>query len=174
MYFLFFLLLGQYASSVFNVYNTSISCIAYYLTGYSPLVKVTTKAVLHYFVYDTMYIIVKAHEQWPYIIHHLLSIYIGTMFTRGNIPQSAMIPYILNIELSNIVFVFYSYNGEPKSLLFPLCITYVPLRTFVLTYTTRAMIVSTSDLFLKISCSALLVMSYIYSGLLIKKLLKKN
>lgn len=165
--------LGQHLVSVFNVYHTCTNCLLYFITRYESIVPITTLAVLHYFYFDTLYILTRARDQWPYIIHHVLSIYIGTQFTCTNIPPHAMIPYIFNIELSNTVLTFYTYYNNTPKLLLPMCLTYVPLRTFALTYTTYQMYKSTHDPILHSSYMALLLMSYIYSAHLLLQNKKK-
>lgn len=140
---------------------------------------------MSYFLYDTLIIIFSDLSQWQFIIHHVIALCVGYGISNSIFDAHASSNYLAYIELSNIVMGLWDSLKQSKDgvighalyeIVTPLhCLTYVPLRTIVITKTTYDMILSIKKYHVFFTTMLLLVLalSYYFSIKMVKIYVRK-
>lgn len=94
-----------------NATGTIILGSAYYYTGNEYMFKLTVLYPISYYIYDTYLIITKnLHSEFPYIYHHLITVYLLETLLFANLSQRNILLHILiPAELSNLP-IYYVYH----------------------------------------------------------------
>lgn len=147
--------LAQYAMGVVHVHGVIVYKILFVLYGDSnTLLTHAMSFSVCYFVFDLLFILIKDRSQKMYIPHHIVSILLGIAVDNNLFDINIVCDYVFFIELSNYFLSIWDLSKNNKNsmrhiyeLTTPFfALTYIPLRTVFLSYTTYKMMLSTKDL----------------------------
>ncbi len=174
----------DYAISTVLSWATMVRGIEYSITKNEDAVLSILKLAVCYFICDSIHILYKRnYENYMFIIHHVLAAYIGLCGYFGYININALDHYFVTFEFSNLFLNIWSLTNKNKQypklnyISFPLVIcTYVPARTLILPIVTKDIFMDSWSRGYYGLCAvytALLVMSFMYSRILLKIAAKK-
>jgi hypothetical protein len=125
-----------------------------------------------YYLGDMVSIVVYNWSNWPFLIHHSLALYLFHLGSLGIFNLYAMTNFLFYIEVSNAVLNLHLLSRYTQtSFKRLLTITYVPYRTIAVPYTAYRILQSatTPQPIATFAFSAIVIMSYVYSYVLIKR-----
>lgn len=171
-------ILAQYANAtLFTCYTIGIMTYGMFIGDTNWFKSHICHTAINYYGFDSLYIIAVDRQSLPFILHHICAIYMAYQVLQGNVGDSAIM-YFYCIEMSNVFINAYGYLRRiklpvPNGLLIATAATYVPMRTIALTWTTylvvRDNLAYKNDMYLNAVYSILLLMSYWYSYVLVKR-----
>lgn len=158
--------------------------IEYSITKSEETVLSILKLAVGYFICDSIHILYKRnYENYMYVLHHILAAYVGLCGYFGYINIHILARYFITFEFSNLFLNIWSLTNKNKQytwlnyVSFPLVMcTYVPTRTLILPIVTKDIFIdSLSRGYYGLCCvySSLLIMSLMYSRILLKITSKK-
>jgi hypothetical protein len=137
---------GQYFQGIIHVQGIVFLrlCLAYFPQHEDIIHTHSRSFCVSFFVFDTLFIILKDWSQWPYLPHHIASILMGFFLSLFTENPYTLLDYIFYVELSNICLTVWELGKRNKKtmqniydFLTPFfTITYVPLRVLYLPYLT--------------------------------------
>lgn len=150
-----------------SIANTYIGIVGYFLYCYFPVIRPFLYHLIFdisasYFLYDLIVIILHNRKDWPYIFHHLGTLYMYINHHLINNNELLFVTYFY-IELSNSFLTLYSLyrTTQIKSYLVTF---YVPYRLVTVPYCAYRLSQSANySTHIVIPCIALTLMSVIYA-----------
>lgn len=156
-----------------------MACLTRYLPWYADSIVMAGVHISNaYYTGDTLYIILYDLNEWPFLLHHGLTLYLYNLTMKGVFDYSILTSFLFYVEVSNSMLNIWNlakkyYPDKALDFTYYAVTTYVPYRTVVIPYFIYRILstIKNNDYFYQslLAFGALGIMSVWYSYLIVKR-----